>query len=291
MKRILITGANSYIGGSVEAYLREFPGQYAVETVDMVDGSWRERSFAGFDTVFHVAGIAHADRGRIPEARRALYYRVNRDLAVETANKAKADGVGQFVFMSSANVYGESAPVGNDKMITAETEPAPSSCYGDSKLQAENALHALESDDFRVVILRPPMVYGKGSKGNYPLLSKLARHLPIFPAVENRRSMLYIGNFTEFVRLMIENSERGTFFPQNAEYSNTGELVSMIAQARGRKIRLLRGFTWVLRLLSRMTGLVNKAFGSLTYEQSMSEYKENYRRYTLAESIRLTEEA
>lgn len=291
MKRILITGANSYIGGSVEAYLREFPGQYAVETVDMVDGSWRERSFAGFDTVFHVAGIAHADCGRIPEARRALYYRVNRDLAVETANKAKADGVGQFVFMSSANVYGESAPVGSDKMITAETEPAPSSCYGDSKLQAENALHALESDDFRVVILRPPMVYGKGSKGNYPLLSKLARHLPIFPAVENRRSMLYIGNFTEFVRLMIENSERGTFFPQNAEYSNTGELVSMIAQARGRKIRLLRGFTWVLRLLSRMTGLVNKAFGSLTYEQSMSEYKENYRRYTLAESIRLTEEA
>lgn len=289
MKRVLITGADSYVGSSVEAYLRQFPDRYEVETVDMKDKSWRERSFAGFDTVYHVAGITHADSGRTTAERRALYYRVNCDLAIETAKKAKAEGVKQFIFMSSVIVYGDSAPVGKEKTITPKTETGPSSCYGDSKLQAEHGLRPLESEEFRLVILRAPMIYGKGSKGNYPVISQMAQRLPFFPAVSNNRSMLYIGNLTEFVRLMIENEEHGTFFPQNAEYSNTSELVMRIAQAHGKKILLLRGFTWALRLLSHVTGLVNKAFGSLTYEQSMSEYKENYRRYTLAESIRLTE--
>ena len=147
----------------------------------------------------------------------------------------------------------------------------------------------LNDENFKVVILRPPMIYGKGSKGNYPVLEKFAKKLPLFPYVKNERSMLYIENLAEFVRLMIENEESGIFFPQNAEYSNTSELVKMIAATNGKKIKLIKGFTWALKFVGLFTGLVNKAFGSLSYEQSLSEYKVDYRKKTLSESIEATQ--
>ena len=290
MKKILITGANSYIGTSFETYLKQFADEYTVDTVDMIDGTWREKSFAEYDTVFHVAGIAHSDNGKISEEKEKLYYAVNTDLTVETAQKAKADGVNQFIFMSSAIVYGESAPIGKDKLITKDTPVSPANCYGDSKVQAENGILSLNDESFKVVVLRPPMIYGKGSKGNYPTLAKMALKMPIFPYVKNQRSMLYIGNLCEFIRLMIENEEQGIFWPQNAEYSNTSELVKIIAAAHGKKRPLIKGFGWSLKLMSHATGLINKAFGNLCYDMSMSEYKENYRIATLEESIKLSEE-
>ena len=286
MKKILITGANSYIGTSFEAYLQQWPDQYAVTTVDMIDGSWRQMSFVGYDTVYHVAGIAHSDSGKITEEKKALYYKINTDLTVETAQKAKADGVRQFIFMSSAIVYGDSAPVGQSKMITKDTPVSPANCYGDSKVQAENGIRPLADDGFKVVILRPPMIYGKGSKGNFPLLVKLADKLPAFPKVSNQRSMLYIGNLVEFVRLMIDHEEEGVFWPQNAEYSNTSDMVRQIAAANGRKLLLVPCLTWLLKLASHATGLVNKAFGNLAYDQSMSRYQFEYRMFTLRDSIR-----
>lgn len=290
MKKILITGANSYIGTSFEHYLQRWPTDYQVDTVDMIDGSWRGKSFAGYDCVYHVAGIAHSDTGNVSEERKAVYYQINTDLTIETARKAKADGVKQFIFMSSAIVYGDSAPIGGEKVITADTPVSPVNFYGDSKVQAENGILPLNDDTFKVVILRPPMIYGPGSKGNYPVLSKLARKLPVFPVVNNQRSMLYIENLTEFVRLMVENEEEGIFWPQNAEYSNTTQLVDLIAKSHRKRVLMLKGFGWVLKILSRFTGLVNKAFGSLSYDMAMSEYRQNYRRVSLPESIKRTEE-
>lgn len=291
MKKILITGANSYIGTSFETYINEnYPQAYQVDTVDMIDGTWRGKSFAGYDTVYHVAGIAHSDNGKIGAEKEKLYRAVNTDLTVETAKKAKADGVSQFIFMSSAIVYGDSAPMSKQKMITKDTPVDPANCYGDSKVQAENGIRPLEDASFRVVILRPPMIYGKGSKGNYPTLAKLARKLPVFPKVQNCRSMLYIENLCEFVRLMIENEESGTFWPQNGEYSNTSEMVKLIAEAHGKKIRLTKAFNWALPLARRATGLVDKAFGNLAYDMKMSEYKAPYQKVSLAESIKIAEE-
>lgn len=290
MKRILITGASSYIGTSFERYLAEkYPGLYAVDTVDMTDDDWRDTDFGGYDTVFHVAGIAHSDNGKISKEKAALYYSVNTDLTVETAKRAKSDGAKQFVFMSSAIVYGESARIGREKVITRDTPLSPANCYGDSKVQAEKGLCLLDDENFKVVILRPPMIYGKGSRGNYPLLAKLARKLPLFPYIKNQRSMLYVENLCEFVRLMIENSERGIFWPQNSEYSNTSEMVKMIAASHGKKVRLVKGFGWALRIMSHLTGIVNKAFGNLIYDQAMSTYREEYRVSDLPESIKRTE--
>ena len=289
MKKILITGAGSYIGTAFEQYLSQWPERYAVDTLDMIGDAWRQADFSGYDAVFHVAGIAHSDNGKISSEKEKLYYAVNTDLTVETAQKAKAAGVGQFIFMSSAIVYGDSAPIGKNKVIDRDTPVSPANCYGDSKVQAENGILPLNDDAFKVVVLRPPMIYGPGSKGNYPILSKLARKLPLFPKVANQRSMLYIHHLTEFVRLMIENGEQGIFWPQNAAYSNTTELVRMIATAHGKKMCVIPGLTWALKLMSHLTGLVNKAFGSLCYDMSISEYPEDYRSVSLEESIRITE--
>lgn len=289
MKKILITGANSYIGISFANYMQNYKDKYQVKTIDMIDGNWRKLNFSDYDVVYHVAGIAHSDNGKISKDKEKLYYSVNTDLTIETAKKAKAEGVKQFIFMSSAIVYGESAPLGKKKVITKDTSVCPANCYGDSKVQAEKGLNELADDNFKVVILRPPMIYGKGSKGNYPTLAKFAKKLPFFPHVKNERSMLYIGNLVEFVRLMIENEESGVFFPQNSEYSNTSQMVKEIGAVHGKKVRLVKGFTWVLKILSAFTRLINKAFGSLTYEQSMSEYRQEYRIMSLKESIEATE--
>ena len=289
MKKILITGAGSYIGTSFEEYMKQWPEKYQVDTLDMIGDYWKKYDFSGYDTVYHVAGIAHSDNGKISKEKAKLYYEVNTKLTVITAMKAKKSGVKQFIFMSSAIVYGDSAPIGKKKMITKDTPVKPANCYGDSKVKAENGLKKLEDENFKVVILRPPMIYGKGSKGNYPLMSKLAQKMPLFPKVDNCRSMLYIENLMEFVRLMIENEEQGTFWPQNAEYSNTSELVSMIGKAHGKKVILVPFCTIPLKITSFATGLVNKAFGNLAYDKRISEYKVNYRVCTLKESIERTE--
>jgi len=287
MKKILITGAGSFVGTSFEKYIKDnYADRYEVEAIEMRDGSWREKNFSGYDVVYPVAGIAHSDNGKISAEKEKLYRSVNTDLAIEVAKKAKAEGIKQFIFMSSAIIYGDSAPIGKEKVITKDTVPSPANCYSDSKLQAEKGIIPLQDDSFKVCILRPPMIYGKGGKGNFPTLEKMADKLPIFPKVQNQRSMLYVGNLVEFVRLMIENEEEGIFWPQNAEYSNTSELVKMIAEAKGKKVVLVPGFCWLLKLMSHFTGLVNKAFGNLSYEQSMSEYKEEYRSFTLNDSIK-----
>lgn len=293
MKRVLITGAGSYIGTAFENWIAGHSSQVVTKTLDMKGEAWREHDFHGYDSVFHVAGLAHADVGNVSEERRQLYYKVNCDLAVECAGKAKAEGVRQFIFMSSIIIYGESAGIGKRKVITRDTLPSPANFYGDSKLQAEKGLEALDGDEFRVVILRPPMIYGKGSRGNYPLLAKLAVKLPFFPKEDNQRSMLYIGNLCRFVELMVENGERGVFYPQNREYVRTADMVAAIAAEHGKRMRLTCVFHPALVLLGKIGGklgaLTDKAFGSIVYEKEMSEYKEEYRVYGFEESVHLTE--
>lgn len=286
MKKILITGKDSYIGTSVEQWLRQWPEDYLVQTIDMLGDEWKNTSFGGFDVVFHVAGIAHVSTDPKLEE---LYYEVNRDLTIETAVKAKIEGVKQFIFMSSIIIYGDSGAVNCERVITRDKIPQPSNFYGNSKLQAEQGIIPLQSERFNIVILRPPMIYGKNSKGNYTKLAKMACKLPFFPDIDNQRSMLHIDNLCEFIRLMIKNEEHGVFFPQNTEYVKTSEMVKLIAKAHGRKIGLTRAFNPVLKLMGRRVGAVNKVFGNLVYDQSMSNYKDNYRINSLEQSILATE--
>ena len=294
MKKVLITGENSYIGVSFEKYVHEhYPEELSTETVDMIDGSWRQKDFSAYDIVYHVAGLAHADVGNVSEEVKAKYYEVNTDLAIETCKKAKADGVKQFVFMSSAIVYGDSAPYGKSKRITKDTEPSPANFYGDSKWQADQGVRKLADGNFLVTVLRPPMIYGKGSKGNYPTLAKMAKKLLIFPDVQNERSMLYIENLCEFLCQVMIRGKGGVFWPQNAEYTRTSEMVKRIAEVAGHTIHVSSAWNWGVSIAAmipgKTRGLANKAFGNMSYDQSMSRCEFDYQVVSLNESIRRTE--
>lgn len=294
MKKVLITGANSYIGVSFESYVQEhYASELTIDTVDMIDGSWRNKDFSSYDIVYHVAGLAHADVGKVDEATKAKYYAINTNLAIETCKKAKAEGVKQFVFMSSAIIYGDSAPYGKKKVITRETKPQPANFYGDSKLKADLGIQELAGLHFLVTILRPPMIYGKGSKGNYPTLAKMAKKLPVFPDCDNERSMLYIENLCEFLCQVMIRGEGGVFYPQNAEYTRTSEMVTTIAEVSGHKIHVSRAWNWVVGLAriipGKPRGLANKAFGNLSYDQNISKYWFEYQKVSLKDSVKRTE--
>ncbi len=283
-KRVLITGKNSYIGRSFIEYCEKNQVGFEIDELTTRGEEWKSYDFSSYDSIFHVAGIVHNSSD--PELE-DLYYEVNRDLTVAIAKKAKEDSVSQFIFMSSMIVFGNQ-PNGKTK-ITANTKPNPDNFYGDSKLQAEKGLRELESESFKVVILRPPMVYGKGSKGNYPLLSKFAQKSPVFPNYPNKRSMLHIDNLCEFVILMILNEESGTFHPQNKELVQTSEMVRMIAEYHGNKLWFTKLGNPFIKRLFRMN-VIKKVFGNLYYEETMSDYKfGRYQKNNLKESITRTE--
>ena len=279
MIRVLITGQGSYIGQALESTLAHDPHHYHTETLDMRTPAWKDHDFSTADVVFHVAGIAHIQE---TAANRDLYTSINRDLAIETAQRAKSAGVKHFIFLSSMSVYGQETGT-----IDAHTPLDPQGAYGQSKLDAEIGIQQLQDDSFTVSTLRPPMVYGKGCKGNYPKLVHLALKSPIFPDVRNRRSMIYIENLMAFVRGLIDHRQGGLFFPQNAEYVSTGAMVREIAKAHGKHPFMPRLFNLILRALP--VNVIRKAFGDLTYDQALSQVDWDYQVCDFAESIRRSE--
>lgn len=298
-KKVLITGAGSYIGEMFSQYSDEhYPDNFTIDTLDMLDADWREADFSTYDIIYHVAGIAHADVSIASDEVKEKYYSVNTDLAVEVARKAKADGVKEFIFMSSMIVYGESASYGKKKVIDEHTVPSPANFYGDSKLQADMGIRELANDEFKVIVLRSPMIYGKGSKGNYLTLAKLAKKLLVFPRIDNERSMLYIENLCELLCqvMLVEKTGRNSvvLLPQNEEWTTTSDMVQEIAKVSGRKVRRLEILNLAVLLGSKVPGkigrLVNKAFGNSCYRHSVSVYPGiEYQKVSLVESIQRTE--
>ena len=282
MKRILITGAGSYVGESVRRYILSNSSDFQIDAVDTMNDAWKEADFSKYDVVYHVAGIAHVNADPKMEA---LYYKVNRDLTVEVARAAKAAGVKQFIFMSSQIVFHESQSL-KSEVLTADTKENPNGFYGDSKLQAEKGLHELECDAFKVCILRPPMIYGPNSKGNFPRLVKLAQKTPLFPAWHNKRSMLYIDNLAEFVKQAILRELSGTFYPQNRELADTVEIIRYFAKANGHKVwitSLLNPFVW---LGSFILQPINKMFATYYYDPEMSKVDFDYQLVSFEESLK-----
>ena len=298
-KKVLITGAGSYIGQSFINYAKKnYPDNFEIEELDLMETSWNNVSFSKYDIVYHVAGIAHADVGKVSEETKEKYYKVNTDLTVEVAKKAKEDGVREFIFMSSMIIYGESAPYGKKKVIDENTVPMPANFYGDSKLQADVAVRDLADNTFKVIVLRPPMIYGKESKGNYPVLAKIAKKLPLFPDVNNERSMLYIDNLCEFLCqiMLIKEHNRNAIvlLPQNAEWTETSEMVKEIASASGKKLIKMKILKPVVimgsKIPGKIGGLVNKAFGNNCYMHKLSIYEGiQYQQINIKKSIYETE--
>ena len=282
MRNVLVTGAGSYVGESVRRYILSTSSDFEIDAVDTMNDAWKEADFSKYDVVYHVAGIAHVNADPKMEA---LYYKVNRDLTVEVARAAKAAGVKQFIFMSSQIVFHESQSL-KSEVLTADTKENPNGFYGDSKLQAEKGLHELECDAFKVCILRPPMIYGPNSKGNFPRLVTLAQKTPLFPAWHNKRSMLYIDNLAEFVKQAILRELSGTFYPQNHEIADTVEIIRYFAKANGHKVwitRLLNPFVW---LGSFILQPINKMFATYYYDPEMSKVDFDYQLVSFEESLK-----
>lgn len=278
---ILITGAESYVGTQVEKWIKDH-SDYQIDTLDMMNDTWQKYDFSAYDVIFHVAGITHR---KVTSQIRELCYRVNRDMAIGVARKAKEAGVKQFIFMSSMSVFhGDKLPF--DAMITTKTQPTPKGYYGDSKLQAENGLHELECDTFKVCILRSPMVYGKGAKGNFPRLVDLASKTPIFPDFHNQRSMLYIDNLAEFVLQAIRHQLSGTFYPQNRELSDTVEIIRYITKVQNHRVWFAKWLNPFVRLASHFLQPVNKMFGSYYYDPQMSKMDFEYQLVSFEGSLK-----
>ena len=290
MKWILITAEHSYLGNALADHLGNYPGQFRCEKISLRGDAWRTKDLSGYDCVFHVAGIAHANSGNLSDKETSQYYAVNSSLAVEFAARAKAAGIKYFIHMSSMIVYGKASK----GRITRDTMPQPDSVYGDSKWQGEQGVAALADDQFSVAVIRAPMIYGPGCKGNYRTLARLAYKSPVFPAAANERSMLYIGNLCIFLQKLIETERAGVFFPQNSNYITTSELVALIAETKGRNIRLVKWLVPAVSILKLFPGkvgtLARKAFGDQTYDLSMSQCDGiDYQKYDLKTSVQQTE--
>ncbi|MGO4928324.1 NAD-dependent epimerase/dehydratase family protein [Fundicoccus sp. Sow4_F4] len=281
MKRILITGAGSYIGTSFEKWVSQWPEKYQVDTIDMRENEWKDKPFSSYDVIYHIAAIVH-----VKENDTEKYFSVNKDLPVEVAKKAKAEGVKQFIFLSTMGVYGKERG-----FIDEKTKPNPKTPYAESKLEAEGLLSELADDTFKVTTLRPPIVYGKDCRGNYPRLAGMALKVPIFPKVKNERSMIFIYNLSEFVRLAIDKELSGLFFPQNKEYVNTTELVRLIAKVHGKELKTTEVFNPLVSFGIKISEIFGKVFGSFVYDKKMPGGPEEleYETCSFIDSIERTE--
>lgn len=284
-KKVMLIGIGGYIGSKFIEYInRNFP-DWQIDAVDSMNRKWEQAKFHGYDAVYNVSGLAHANARQGSED---LYYQVNGQLPIDVAKKSKEENVPLFVQMSSQIVYGDMSGLGEEKIITADTVPTEPSIYGKSKMMAERGLKELADDNFQLAIIRPPLIYSEYARDNFPRLVNFAKRMHIFPKLENKQSMLYVDNLCELVRLIIENNKGGIYYPQQECYIETSKMVKNIADAVGNRMWQTRIFNPALRLLSKIPKLsfIHKAFGSIVYDMSLSNHFEGkYRIVSYNQSI------
>jgi UDP-glucose 4-epimerase len=267
-RNILITGSNSYIGDAVAEKLKA--AGHNVTVLDLKNNMWQATDFSVFDVIFHVAGIAHDTTKSIKN--NDIYFKVNYELALNVSKKAMLEGVRQFIFMSSLLVYNGSHVC----KITKDTPTVTKGAYGESKLKADIELQKFNSSDFHVVILRSPMVFGAGCRGNFPRLCTLIKKLPIFPKIINERSMIHIDNLTEFVKYIIDTNANGVFFPQNPDYFCTSKVAEIIKMLQGKTSYQSKIMAWGVYLFFPFLQSLKKLFGDLIIEKSLSQNEQHF---------------
>jgi len=297
LMRVLVVGANSYIGDNFARYAA---GRLHVDTVDSY-AKWKATPFHEYDSVLIVAGLAHQKWNRKQqEANKDKYFAINHDLAVAIAEKANADGAGQVIYLSSMAVFGRV-----EGAITVDTKATPrkTDYYGQSKYKAEESLTlmlkvtqapppSLEGGGYRpgvacLCIIRPPMVYGPGCPGKFAALVKVAKKLPVIPKVNNRRSMIYIDNLSEFICLAVEQRIAGIFHPHNKDYMNTTWLINSIANTVGKRRLIMPGLGLAVRCMKPFSTAIKTAFGSLYYDEDIvaMPFEEDYQLVSATESV------
>lgn len=284
MKKILVVGKNSYVGKKFITWMKSKYGvNIVIESVGVKNGEWEKYDFHDFDVLLHVAGLAHIKE---TSHNKMKYHEINCILTKRVAEKAKRAGIKQFIFLSSMSVYGV-----KNGVINKKTPLNPINYYGHSKLEAEKILKKLENEDFKVVILRPPMIYGMDCKGNYQKLRKFAIKSPYYPDIENKRSMIFIDNLSKFIELIITNGQKGTFCPQDKEYIQTKKMIQLVSRIHDTNIKSTYFFNPIIKYFLKVN-IINKIFGNLIYDRDDFLYEksisENFIDFKTA--MRLTEE-
>lgn len=271
--RVVITGANSYIGNSIQSYIHSHDENIEVCQLDVADDKWRKFDFSGYDVVVHVAAIVHRKDVNSWE----LYNKINVELTVEIAEKAKHQKVKQFVFLSSMAVYGVEKSLSRGKgVISKQTKLNPSSMYGKSKYLAEQKLAQIESESFKVAIVRPPNVYGPGCRGGYiSTYSAIVSKLPVIPKAFTsvKQSILYIDNLSRFIYLLIVREKRGIYTPQDTTSISAVEIMQYISEALQLN-RKTNAFLGAFIYLISFCPLVRKGYGGVSYDQDESHQEE-----------------
>lgn len=282
--KVMVSGASGFVGRALCAHLGQRglaavpavrrPAGFAGESVvGEIDGAtdWTA-ALADCDAVVHLAARVHVmhDTAHDPLA---LYRATNTDATLNLARQAARAGVKRFVFVSSIKVNGE----GRDAAYREADAPAPEDPYAISKWEAEQGLRQLAQETgLELVILRPPLVYGPGVKANFRrLLDLVARGWPLpLGAIVNRRSLLYLGNFVDAIRVCLEHPAAAgqTFLIDDGQPVSTPELIRAIAQAMTRPPRLLpipAGFLAFAGALLGKRAAVERLTGSLWVDSAL----------------------
>lgn len=275
MKNILITGENGYVGNQFQ-YLLEKDG-FKVERTSLRNNDWKHQSLRKYDVIIHLAALVHNNNAN---AKIIDYMNVNFHLTKELAEKAKKDGVNQFIFFSTMSIFGLNGSLLEKCEINQFTPYNPITAYGQSKLLAEKEIRKLENDAFVVNIVRPPMIYGKESPGNFSKLIKIANISRIYPRFKNERSVIHIDNLYKDLLSLVENPMSGTIHPQNPEYMNTNNALSLIRKHQGKRKRIIElPVPRIIKSILGKVGIINKVYGSLTYSKEIDLRKVNRKQY------------
>ncbi|MBN1187167.1 MAG: NAD-dependent epimerase/dehydratase family protein [Bacteroidales bacterium] len=261
MTSLLITGSSGFVG----SYFISNNTSFRIRQADLLTKKVPEIDFKGTDSVLHLAALAH----QLKPVEIGQYISVNSDLSFDLASHAKAMGVKHFVFMSTVKVYGNSTTgtIPWDEFAAC----SPKDPYGISKLQAEKRLKKLEDDNFKVAIVRSPIVYGPNVKANMLNFIRLVDKLPMLPfaSIQNRRSMVYLGNLMALLELIINRRAAGIFLASDPKPLSTTSIVELIAANLRKKIRLIKTTDIGISILQKVTpSIYERLWGSLEVNNS-----------------------
>lgn len=285
---LLLTGANGFLGSRLATALHskpgvnltaavrrrtEIPAAHIVEVQGLDANTDWSTTLAGQQVVIHVAARAHIMKDEVVDPL-AEYLRINADGTLNLARQAAAAGVRRFIFISSIKVNGEQTPLG--KPFTAEDAAVPEDAYGISKLEAEQGLQQLASEiGMEVVIIRPPLVFGPGVKGNFAAVIKLVRGgfpLPL-GSIHNQRSLVAVDNLVDLIITCIDHpaAANEVFLAGDGEDLSTTVLLQGIARAMGKPSRLIPVPASFLILVATLLGkkpVAQRLLGSLRVDIS-----------------------
>jgi nucleoside-diphosphate-sugar epimerase len=278
---ILISGASGFIGRN---FTQKISPKFATVPVSLSKTPVGEIDFKNINVVLHLSALVHQMQGA-PEEQ---YFKINSDLAYDFAKRAKEQGVSHFIFISTAKVFGESTSPG---LSFTENSPCnPQDAYAKSKLQAEERIKTLESDTFVVSIIRIPLVYGNGVKGNLQSIIGLVKTFPILPlaGISNKRTLLYVGTLVDMVAEIIEQKKAGLFIACDSESLSTTQLVEEISKAFNKKTLLFKLPYFVYFILTKIKpDITDRLYGSFQLDNSESRKMLNFTsRYSIAQGIK-----